>query len=152
MRRIFLSAIAAANINIFILAVDKKNRKIADTPENFAAIISELVGEIGFWYKARILSLIIDKHFHKKSDEEQFNVFLKRYLRGNFGIEATIIHLDSKTNLIVNIADIVAGAVFWKYRSKGGEFFRIIKDNIVIEKITNWPELKKKVIARENEG
>jgi len=37
---------------------------------------------------------------------------------------------------------MVAGAILWKYRGKDSQFYNLIKENIVVEKIISWPELK----------
>jgi len=147
-RRLFLSAMVAAGFDIFALIVDKKNRKIVDGPENFALIIAELVSEISVWYRTKKINLMIDKHFHKQIDREKFDELLEEYLDKELNVELAVEHIDSQSNLTVNMADMSAGAVLWKYRGKDDEFYRIIRDNILVEKITNWPELKRKSVAQ----
>jgi hypothetical protein len=78
----FLSGIASANFEIFALIVNKKGRKIADTLENFAILIIDLINEIDLWYN-----------------------------------------------------------------KKEQEFYDLIKENIIVEKIISWPELKRKSIV-----
>lgn len=53
-------------------------------------------------------------------------------------------HVDSVQNFLVNLADMSAGSVLWKYRGKDSQFYNLIKENIVVEKIISWPEAKKK--------
>lgn len=44
-KRQLLSGVVSANFEIFALIVDKKGRKIADTPENFAILVADLINE-----------------------------------------------------------------------------------------------------------
>lgn len=141
-KRQFLSGIISANFEIFALVVDKKRRKIADTPENFALLVAELVNEVNLWYKTERLGLVIDRHFQRKIDQLNFNRFLK--MKINKGLKYQIEHIDSQQNFLVNIADMAGGAILWKYHGKDSQFYNLIKDNIVIEKIVNWPEIKRK--------
>jgi len=138
----FLSGLVSANLKIFALVVDKKGRKIADIPENFCILVAELVNEINLWYRFKKINLILDRHFHRKIDEEKFNKFLK--LKINKEVRYQIRHIDSRQIFLVNIADMAAGAILWKYSGKDLQFYNLIKENIIIEKIVSWPEIKRK--------
>lgn len=137
-----LSGIVSCGFEIFILAVDKKKRKISDTPENFALLIGELINGINLWKPKRNLKIIIDRHFNRKNDEKSFNNFLQEKVIKN--VDYNIQHIDSYQNFIVNLADFVAGANLAKYNKKEFQFYNIIKENILFEKIVNYPALKRK--------
>lgn len=141
-KRQFLSGIVSAGFEIFAAAIDKKGRKISDTPENFALLIGELINEINLWNPEKRLEIIIDRHFCRKEDESDFNKFLKETAGENF--DFNIRHADSQQNFIVNIADFAAGAILAKYNKNNFQFYNIIKESILFEKIINWPELKRK--------
>ena len=145
-KRQFLSGIVSSNLEIFALIIDKKERKIADTPENFAILISDLINEAYLWYKKEKISVVIDKHFHRKTDQDRFNNFIRKQIAVN--LKYVIKHVDSQQNFLVNIADMTAGAILWKYNRKNDQFYQIIKDNIAAEKLVNWPELKRKTMAK----
>jgi hypothetical protein len=148
-KRIFLAAIVAAGLEIFVLAVDKKGRKIPDKPENFAILLSELLSEVFLWYGSKKLDIIIDKHFSRNKDQEEFNKILKQNI--SYGTQwrlENIHHVDSQSNLSVNIADMCAGAVLWKYSRGKDQFYNMVKDSILTEKITNWPEIKRKDLSK----
>ncbi len=147
-RRQFLSGMVAVNFDIFTLIVDKKNRKIADTPENFSFLVAQLIQDIASWHKNKNLKILIDRHFYRKTDVSRFNDSLDRQL--NLDLSYQIKHIDSQQNLIVNIADMAAGSVLWKYTRKNDSFYNIISDNIIIEKKLNWPELKRKMLKNKN--
>ncbi len=143
-KRVFLAAIVSAGLEIFTLVVDKKHRKIPDSPENFAILLAELVSEIFFWYKLEKLNLIIDRHFYQRRDQEKFDEALRSCLKYKAEWQLQIKHLASQSNLSVNIADVCAGAVLWKYSRGNTQFYDIIKDSILVEKISGQPEIKKK--------
>jgi len=44
---------------------------------------------------------------------------------------------------------MVAGAVFQKYIGKNLQFYNLIKDNIIIEKLINWPQIKKRSLNKK---
>ena len=141
-KRRVLSGIVSAEFEVFTVVVDKKGRKISDTPENFALLVGELISEINFWNPERNLKIIIDRHFCKKDDERNFNKFLEENTKRN--ISFSIQHIDSQQNFIVNLADFAAGAILAKYNKNNFQFYDIIKESILLEKIINWPELKRK--------
>ena len=145
-KRQFLSGIISANFEIFALVVDKKKRKIADTPENFSILVAELVNGINLWYKVEKIDLVIDRHFHRKIDQDKFNRSLKTKISKT--LKYQIKHIDSQQNVLVNIADMVAGATLWKYSGKDLQFYNLIKENIMVEKIVNWPEIKRKSLRQ----
>ncbi len=146
-RRRMLSAIASADIGIFMLIVDKKDRKIADSPENFALLVAELINEIFLWGAEKNFKVLIDKHFHKKSDEQQFDNRLKRLIKET--VDYDLRHIDSQKEQIINLADFIAGASLTKHNRDNPYFYNFIKESILLEKIVNWPELKKKSIEKQ---
>lgn len=146
-KRQFLSSIVSVDFEIFVLIIDKKDRKISDTPENFAILIANLVNEINLWYKTERFIITIDKHFHRRIDQVNFNEFFKKQLDNK--LEYSIRHVNSQQNHLVNIADMVAGAVFQKYIGKNLQFYNLIKDNIIIEKLISWPQVKKRSLNKK---
>lgn len=144
-KRQFLSGISAADFKIFALIVDKKSRKIADTPENFSLLVSSLISDVINWYKDKEISFIIDRHFYKKSDQNRFDILTKANVNKNFRLRLK--HVDSKQEFLVNTADMAAGSVLWRYRGKDNQFYDLIKENIVIEKLVNWSEIKRRSLS-----
>lgn len=140
-KRKFLSAMVAANCEIFSLAVDKKGRKIPDSPEHFALLMSHLLGEIYLSRSVAKINLIIDRHFTSSAHLDLFNKTLRETSR-TLKSQLQIRHVDSQTEFLVNIADMAAGSFLWKYAGKSPEFYEIIRDSIVVEKIISWTEIK----------
>jgi len=110
----FLSGIVSANFEIFILIVDKKGRKIIDSPENYGLLVADVMNEINFWYKNEKIDFIVDRHFYRKVDQIKFQKILKKQVNKDMKIK----QVDSRQNPLVNIADMVAGATLRKYNSK----------------------------------
>lgn len=144
-KRQILSGLVSAKFDIFTVIIDKKRRKIADTPENFSLLVAELISEINLWQKNKKLEIIIDRHFHIKKEESEFNQLLRKNIKE---IKYAIQHKDSQQNFIVNLADFIAGAVLGKYNKNNLQFYDIIKESVLLEKIVNWPELKRKSMGR----
>jgi hypothetical protein len=67
--------------------------------------------------------------FHRKVDEERFNQLLKTKINKN--VKYQIRYVDSRQNFLVNIADMAAGAILWKYSGKDLQFYHLIKENII---------------------
>jgi len=145
-KRQFLSGIASVNFKVFALVIDKKNRKIIDSPENFAILVADLIGDIIKWYKNGNINFIIDRHFHRKTDQNEFNKLVEIEIKKSS--EYSIKDVDSQKNFLVNVADMAAGAILWKYRGKDAQFYELIKENIVAEKVVSWPEIKRKSIKK----
>ncbi|MEK9135135.1 MAG: DUF3800 domain-containing protein [Patescibacteria group bacterium] len=146
-KRQILSGIISTGLEIFAIVVDKKRRKIPDTPENFALLVSEIINEINLWQPETNLKIIIDRHFHEKNKENDFNKFLQKGVKRNANY--TIQHINSNQNLIINLADFSAGAILTKYNKNNSQFYDIIKESILLEKIINWPELKRKSLYKK---
>jgi hypothetical protein len=144
-KRQVLAGIVANQLELFALAVDKRRRKVEDSPENFAIIVAELLQETLAWKTAiSTVKLTIDRHFFRKVDMERFDKVLRVIVAPEVAL--TISHLDSQQNLIINLADFVAGALLSKYNRNKLNFYEIIRENLVFEKAVGWPELKQKYI------
>lgn len=146
-KRQFLSGIVSSGFEIFALIVDKKGRKIADTPDNFALLVADLVNEINLWYRTKKVIITIDRHFHRRIDQDRFNRFLRKQIDSSLGYK--ISHIDSRQDALVNIADMVSGAILWKYTGKDWQFYDLIKENIITEKLVSWPEIKRRSLNKK---
>ncbi|KKT92254.1 MAG: hypothetical protein A3E37_01020 [Candidatus Andersenbacteria bacterium RIFCSPHIGHO2_12_FULL_46_9] len=146
-KRQFLSGIVSANFDIFCLIVDKKGRKIADSPVNYAILLTEIVNEAVAWYKPIPIKVTSDRHFQSLYHQKELNNYLGNSVDKK--TSQTIKHVDSQQNKVVNIADMAAGAIHWQYSGKNSQYYRLIKDNIISEKIVSWPSLKQKYMTNK---
>ncbi len=126
-------------VAIFVLIVEKNGQSISDSPENMAVLAYILLRECLLFYEDTIKEFVFDRHFHKVADRERFDRLILDLLK----IEVKIKHLDSIENAEINIADMAAGSVLWKYTGRDDNFYKIIKSRIIVEKVVNWKEAKR---------
>lgn len=138
-KRKFLTILSELDVQIFALVLEKHSQKIPDTPENFATICSLILYDCLNYYHDSLISIIFDRHFHNPLDREKFNAIIRKLTKK----EINISHVDSLKEPAVNTADMVAGSLLWKQTGKDDQFYKIIKNRIVEEKIINWKEAKK---------
>lgn len=143
---LYLNEMAGKEIDIFALIVEKEKMKIADSPNNFAILAYFLIEECLLFYNGGkgIKEIIFDKHFSKQKDQEEFTKLLLKFLDADFIIK----HWDSQKNTEVNVADMIAGSLLWKYTKKEEKFYNIIKKRIVSEKFLNWKQIKRKFFTK----
>ena len=110
-------------------------------------MVADLVNEINLWYKNEKIVIILDRHFHRKIDQNQFNRLLRKSIHKSFRYK--IKHVDSQQDPLVNMADMSAGAILWKYTKKDRQFYNLIRENIIVEKLVNWPEMKRKSLNKK---
>lgn len=143
----FLTELSNTQIEIFVLILDKNKQKIPDTPQNYAILSWLLIQECMVFYKKEdIEELIFDRHFQRDIDIKKFNELFYDLLK----IRLPISDVNSKENSLVNIADMIAGAVFSNKTGKSDKFYKIIKNRIISEVTLNWKEGKRKIFAKKN--
>lgn len=141
----FFEALAKEDLAIFVLVVDKLGRKITDSPENFAALCWLLLKEVLEFYNG-VPKVVFDRHFFRKIDQEEFDGLLKGLLDRKMIFD----HVDSQENKVVNMADMVAGAVLAFENGKDREFFNQAEKKIVSWKKFSWTEVKRRFLAEKN--
>lgn len=142
-----LSGIVSEGLGIFLVAMNKRGRKVPDNPENFVLLVGELIKEVNLWHPKKELKIFIDRHFSKRRDENYFNKYLHGQLTSK-NLNYIIQHVESQGNFVINLADFVAGAALAKYNKNNLKFYDIIKEHILFEKIVSWPELKRKSLGK----
>jgi len=143
-KQIFFENIIKSDFDIFILEVEKMGRKIPDTPEHFAFLCCLLLNDV-FSFYPRINEVIIDRHFSRDYDINEFNMYLKQLLPDIPAIK----HVDSKIEKRVNVADMIAGAVLAKETGKSSLFYNIFEKSIISEKRLNWAEAKRRFVNKK---
>ncbi|MCL5411728.1 MAG: DUF3800 domain-containing protein [Patescibacteria group bacterium] len=143
-KRLFLQKVVEEGLDIFVLIVEKAGKKIPDTPENFAFLCWLLLNDV-FSFYSDPCEIILDRHFSRVSETEEFNRFLPQLLHKSLVIS----HVDSAKNRLINVADMVAGAVLAKETKKNFIFYEIIRERIIREKRLNWKEVKRRVFQNK---
>lgn len=141
----FLTILAKLDVKIFVLILEKNGKKIPDSPENFAIACALVLRDCLDYYQNSVKSIIFDRHFHNQLDREKFDSVLKKLIGENLSIS----HADSLKEPAVNTADMIAGSLLWKRTGKDDQFYKIIKNKIVEEKVVNWKEAKKWFINKK---
>lgn len=146
-RSYILSQIATTDVEIVVLIVDKKGRKVADTPENYGIVVGVAIAEVLKLHPR--LELTVDKKFTNPDQQENFireseKTAIKLTQKGMSLIFNT--PADSKRNRQVQLADFVAGAFNSKYNKNDNHYFEIIKEKIKTEKVVNWSDIKKRMV------
>lgn len=142
----FLEKLIQEDLEIFVLVVEKRGRRIEDSPENFGLICWLLLEDCLLFYKDTVAEVIFDKHFHRQKDLQEFNRILIKLL----GQKLKISHVDSQQNPQVNASDMVAGSILWSETGKDKQFYEIIKKRIISKKVLNWKEIKRKFLTKKN--
>lgn len=143
----FLKALIKKPIELFVLVVEKNKQKISDTPENFATLCWILLNECLLFYKKNAVEeIVFDKHFEKERDQKIFNTNLSLLI----GKKLSISHVDSKKDLRVSAADMVAGSILSFRTGKSTKFYQLLKKKIVAELVINWKEAKRKFFDKKN--
>lgn len=139
-KRLFFEKISKEEIDIFTLSIDKMGRKIPDTYENYAILCWLLLEKVFDFYK-EVGQIIFDRHFSKFQDINSFNRLLENLLQRKL----KVIHVDSKKDKKVNVADMIAGAVLAKETRKEQRFYKLTKNKIVSEGRLTWPAAKRRL-------
>ncbi len=135
----FLKELMEKDIQLFTLTIEKPGQSILDTPENFALLCWLLLEECFLFYGQENYEVVFDKHFHKKTDREVFDAGLMELI----GRKLSIIHADSVNDTRVNTADMVAGSILYYRTGKNKQFYEMIKEKIISEKVLHWKVAKK---------
>lgn len=123
-------------IKIYTLTINKEKRSIADTPQNYALLISTLLKSILIQHH-KANHIIIDRHFSNPAQKEKCNQIIRKKLSQPVFIE----HLDSQQNPVIVLADFVAGAIRYKETKKTDQFETLIKSKLT--KLTKtWKQIK----------
>lgn len=136
-----LNEIYERQLKLFILVVDKEDRKIKDNPENYALLISILLKKVLKKYPT-VSHIIIDRHFTWVTQREKFNDLVQKELKKQLFIE----HLDSQQNTIVSLPDFVAGSERIGYTKNEPKYAGVIDSLVEGHIFITWRELKRKKV------
>lgn len=137
-KNLFFKELKKYQLDIFILIVDKIDRKIKDTPQNYAAICWMLLIDIENFYSS-VKEIVLDRHFHLDRDIDAFDQYIGQLLNNSPKIR----HADSRKDKRIIVADMIAGAFLSKETGKNTDYYNFFADRIVIQKRIKWDEAKK---------
>ncbi|MDR1361256.1 MAG: DUF3800 domain-containing protein [Rickettsiales bacterium] len=128
----FFQCIKKYDFSIYVLALDKRktNLHIDKKKNSFykGACFSYLVRNA--WdMEPEFLNLIIDGKTHKSEQVE-----IKTYMRQTINSRTIKMYfVNSENEILVQIADMIAGSVADKYKDNNSQFYNCIKEKIKIE-------------------
>ena len=141
----FFKLLAQEDVVICVIIVDKMNRKISDTPENYAALCVLLLEDV-VRITSKIGAIYFDRHFSKNVHTKTFETIVRSLV----GYDIPIYHVDSKRDRRVNVADMVAGAMLAHETGRDIRFANMIKQNIRNVQRINWWTVKINLMTTKN--
>ena len=143
---VIVAAVGTSSTTQITKIIKSIKHSVPDSPENFALLCWFILEDCLALHRHRKTRVIFDRHFHKLSDQNQFNTILTRLL----GFQTEFSHKDSQKNPLINAADMVAGSLLWAQTGKDSKFYEIIKKRVIEEKVINWREIKRRFWTQKN--
>jgi len=146
-RTFILSELIKHDVEIIVVIIDKKGRRVKDTPENYGIVVGATIAEYLSTYSS--LNLTVDKKFTNSQQQKDFLHSAQKTIDKLYKGKSSIFFnppVDSQKDNIVKLADFVAGAFNAKYNKKDDSYVEIIKDKVKIEKKKSWTVLKKRIV------
>lgn len=133
-----LRQLAKEDIWIYALLFDKNNMPAELLGHSEGLTYCRLVGqllELCPLAEASAIHVFLDRRHLKGLSRHEFNANLKAHLAFRLGpqVRLEIQHVDSTTNVNIQLADFVCGAIFRKYERGDTEYYDIIAERIKIE-------------------
>lgn len=137
-----LNILKQKQVDIFVLSIKKENKKIQDSPLNYGIALAEILKTLLKYYKKQSLDfkLILDKHYIQDRQIKQLDEIIEKALNRDL----KPIHVDSKGNPFIALADFVAGALREKFFKNDDGLTSIIVEKIVFKQQIKWQDLKRK--------
>jgi hypothetical protein len=138
-RQKVLADLGQANVELFALTIQKRGRRIADTPLNYTVLACELLQLC--WHSHPNIALSLDRHFTSPTQRAVVDTFIHRHWPEQ-GI-LTVQHVDSQNNHMVQLADFVAGSVH-DWHKRGDETKRLLDGRFKADLMEDWALVKRK--------
>jgi hypothetical protein len=138
-----LAHLALAEVDIYTLAVRKDERRITDSPENYAILACELLQTC--WRTFPDVALTLDRHFTAPRQIAVVDTAIYRHWPAE-GV-LSIVHVDSERNPLVQLADFVAGSVY-EWHKTGNPSVHLLDHKIRSALVDGWPQIKARWILK----
>jgi len=134
-----LRSLGQTDVEIFALTIRKEERRVADTPSNYAMLSCELLQLC--WHSHPNMALVLDRHFTSPVQRAIMDTFVHRHWPEQ-GV-LTMQHVDSQNNYLVQLADFVAGSRYDGYKGGGGTY-RLLEGRFKADLVEDWTLVKRK--------
>jgi hypothetical protein len=132
-----LRHLAEVDVEVFALTIHKENRRIADSPENYAILMCELLQSVHRVHPNA--AIFLDRHFTSMSQIALVNTMIYRHWAESGTL--TLAQVDSHLNPLVQLADFAAGSIYaWYVRQE--TTFDLIRGKISADKVETWQSIK----------
>ncbi len=136
-RSAVLAELAEADVELFTLTVNKAGRRIEDSPANYGILVCELLSHC--WHVSPNVALALDRHFTSPAQVATVNTLI--YRRWPPQGVLSITHVDSQRNVLVQLADMVAGSVY-SWHKEGDETMQLIVGKLGATRVEDWRHIK----------
>ncbi len=145
-RQDVLQRIAASEVQLFALIVEKEQRRVEDSAENYAFLVCELLS--AGWQRYPNMTVLLDRHFTSPAHVATVDTIVHRHWPRH-GV-VSINHVDSQRNPLVQLADFVAGCVY-EWNSAQDDRYRLIehKFHTVVRK--HWTDIKAEWVEKDKQ-
>ena len=140
-----LAALAKEDVALFASSIYKGPQRIADTPENYGIVLCSLL-EMCI-AKGEEVELVVDSHFTRPKKRDELN----RLVQATLYLNTVPRYVDSKKNPYVQLADFVAGAVFYKRVGREAIFYEFIRERFISDQLRSWKDLKREWYERQRQ-
>ena len=139
-----LRRIAASDVELYALIVEKEQRRVEDSAENYAFLVCELLSAA--WHRYPDMEVLLDRHFTSPAHIATMETIIHRHwLRQGV---VSINHVDSQRNPLVQLADFVAGCVY-ESDTAPAPSFRLIENKFRSMTRKSWSEIKAEWISKD---
>ena len=129
-KTVFLSKLSKHDFRYRTIVIDKEKlaqREPSNPEESLYMLVTD---QLFLRAQGRVknASLFVDRTAQSKAFIQKFNRYLKKKLNTDMNkLIGEIRHKDSKSNNLLQLADMVCGAIYRKYNKKDDSFYKMIK-------------------------
>lgn len=145
-RQRVLRELLAEGVKFGVVIVEKERRVIADTPENYAALLAEAISTVQHYLGTTNLQVILDRHFSTQRQRNRLTNLLIDFLDLTEPPEFA----ESQTSPLVQAADFVAGAYHTKFGLlSDSQYSDVLEEYVVVQERITWKALRAKWTSEE---
>jgi len=133
-----INFIKGFDFKAYVVVLDKSKVDLSKAPKGKVSVYNHILKELLFKVSTNNQIVTIDGKHGKKHDK-QIRVYLRQNLRENGFGSSSIRFVDSRKDSLVQLADIVAGAVARSYKDKpdSQKYLKLLGSKIInVEEVT----------------
>jgi hypothetical protein len=129
-KTVFLNKLSKFDFRYRTIVIDKEKlaqREPSNPEESLYMLVTD---QLFLRAQGRVknASLFVDRTAQSKAFIQKFNRYLKKKLNTDMNkLIGEIRHKDSKSNNLLQLADMVCGAIYRKYNKKDDSFYKMIR-------------------------